>query len=128
MSNENFTVLVTGASGFVAQHVVKTVLEAGFKVRGTVRDPTNEKKCKPLRELCPQAATKLELVKADLLNAEDWPAAVKGCQFVLHVASPLPQASPRNADEVIQPALQGTKNVLKVIFIYFRRVKIGISL
>ena len=68
-------VLVTGASGYLAIHVVKQLLEAGeYIVRGTVRNLANEQKVKPLRNLCPGAAHKLELVEGELTNKECWTA------------------------------------------------------
>ena len=66
-------VLVTGASGFLASHIVKQLLESGeYIVRGTVRSLLNEQKVKPLKSLCPNAKYELELVEADLLNKESW--------------------------------------------------------
>ncbi|RDD37144.1 Dihydroflavonol-4-reductase [Trichoplax sp. H2] len=106
-------VLVTGASGFVAAHVCYQLLQKGYKVRGTVRDPSNEKKCKPLRELCPDAKYPIELVRGELTEKECWIEAVKGCHFVVHIASPLPAALPKDEDEIIKPAVNGTLNVLE---------------
>lgn len=68
--------LVTGASGFVASHVVKQLLEVGAKVRGTVRDLNNEQKVGFLRQL-PYANERLQLVKADLLEDECWKEYVR---------------------------------------------------
>ena len=66
-------VLVTGASGFVASHVVQQLLRSGeFIVRGSVRNVNNERKTKPLHELCPEAKYPLQLVQADLLDSESW--------------------------------------------------------
>ena len=66
-------VLVTGASGFVACHIVKQLLcGEEYVVRGTVRNLSNETKCKPLKNLVPNAKYSLELVEADLLNKECW--------------------------------------------------------
>lgn len=67
-------VLVTGASGFLASHIVRQLLEAGeYKVRGTVRSLANEKKVAPLRHLCPEYARyELELVEAELMNKDSW--------------------------------------------------------
>jgi len=106
---------VTGASGFLASHVVKQLLEGGeVMVRGTVRNLANEKKVAPLRKLAPENAKyELELVEADLTNKESWVEAVKDCTYVIHVASPFPAENPRDEMEVIGPAVEGTKNVLE---------------
>lgn len=63
--------LVTGAGGFIASHIIKQLQEEGYKVRGTLRS-LDEEKVKRLQELCPEAAHKLELVEADLTKAESW--------------------------------------------------------
>ncbi|CAJ0595874.1 unnamed protein product [Cylicocyclus nassatus] len=102
-------VLVTGASGYVALHCVAQLLTAGYRVRGTVRSMNNARKVAPLLRL-PHANERLGLVEADLLNEEDWPAAVRDCTFILHVASPWPIV----ADEhTIKTAIDGTLFVLR---------------
>ena len=105
--------LVTGASGYIASHVVKQLLARGdTRVRGTVRDLNNEKKVTPLREMMPDARYPLELVEADLLNAESWKEAVKDCTYVYHIASPIPVEVPRDESVLVRPAVDGTVNVL----------------
>lgn len=104
-------VLVTGITGFLASQIAFQLLKSGYRVRGTVRDKTNEKKLKPIRTLPHQEA--LELVEADLLKAETWDAAVNGCDYVLHVASPFLTKSPKNENDLIRPAVEGTTSVLK---------------
>lgn len=106
---------MTGASGFLASHVVQQLLENGeYMVRGTVRSLANEKKVAPLRKLKPESAKyDLELVEADLMDKESWMEAVKDCTYVIHVASPFPNENPRDEMEVIRPAVEGTKNVLE---------------
>ena len=64
--------LVTGASGYIATHVVKQLQEEGYRVRGTVRSLQDESKVKHLYNLCPDAKYKLELVEADLTKPETW--------------------------------------------------------
>ncbi|XP_071086097.1 uncharacterized protein [Haliotis cracherodii] len=112
-ANDSPLVVVTGASGYIATHVVKQLQEGGYRVRGTVRSLQDENKVKHLQDLCPDAAHKLELVEADLTKPESWEAAVKDAEFVIHVASPFPAQSPKDENEVIQPAVDGTQSVLK---------------
>ncbi|KJH53116.1 NAD dependent epimerase/dehydratase family protein [Dictyocaulus viviparus] len=103
-----YVVLVTGASGYIASHCVKLLLDDGYRVRGTVRSLKNEKKVAPIRKL--QQDERLELVEADLLNEDSWKSAVSGCQYILHIASPfmiVPNAS------CVDIAVNGTLNVLR---------------
>lgn len=65
-------ILVTGASGFVASHICKALLELGAKVRGTVRSLENKDKVDFLRNLVENPKHKIELVEADLLKEESW--------------------------------------------------------
>ncbi|GBM18507.1 Putative uncharacterized oxidoreductase YDR541C [Araneus ventricosus] len=113
MSEKEGTVLVTGASGFIALHIVRLLQREGYKVRGTVRSLKNEAKLKPLRSLCPEAKHPLELVEADLTSDAGWGEAVKGCTYCLHVASPFPNAPPKREEDLLIPAIEGTKRVLK---------------
>eukprot|EP00914_Ancora_sagittata_P013490 GHVO01026547.1.p1 GENE.GHVO01026547.1~~GHVO01026547.1.p1 ORF type:complete len:397 (+),score=40.31 GHVO01026547.1:111-1193(+) len=114
MSAEITKVLVTGASGYIATHVVQQLLKAGYSVRGTVRSLVNEQKVKPLKELCPDAAHPLELVEADLNDPECWDKAVEGCSHVMHTASPFPSSTPKDPEkEIIRPAVDGALNVLQ---------------
>ena len=107
-------VLVTGASGYIATHIIKQLQTQGkCRVRGTVRNLKNEDKVKELKGLVPDATHPLELVEAELNDEECWKAAVQGCTFVYHVASPFPMANPRDENELIVPAVNGTVNVLK---------------
>lgn len=110
---EQDLILVTGASGFIATHIVKLLLEKGYRVRGTVRSLKNEKKVAPLRNLAPNSKFEIELVEADLMNEESWLKAVKGCTYVFHTASPVPLYVPKNEDEIVRPAVNGTLYVFK---------------
>ena len=107
-------VLVTGASGFMATHVIYQLQQQGrVRVRGTVRSLKREEKVKPLRNLVPDAKYPLRLVPAELQDAESWTRAVKGCTYVYHIASPVALDTPRDENELIKPAVDGTINVLK---------------
>ncbi|KAF8381552.1 hypothetical protein PRIPAC_70694 [Pristionchus pacificus] len=101
-------VLVTGASGFVALHCVRRLLEGPYRVRGTVRSKNNAQKIEPLLRL-PYADEKLELVEADLLKPDNWTEVVSGCTYILHVASPWIITA---TQEIVATAVEGTLNVL----------------
>jgi len=118
-------VLITGVSGYVGSWCAQKALEAGYKVVGTVRDPTS-KKCAFLRDamagkpgvkLSGRAASMLTLIKADLLSGEEfWDKEVfagRSIDFVLHTASPYFSKDPVDENEYIRPAVEGTKAVLK---------------
>ncbi|KAL8148576.1 dihydroflavonol 4-reductase-like isoform X2 [Apium graveolens] len=85
---ETRTVCVTGASGYIGSWLVKRLLERGYHVRATVRDPGNEKKVKHLLEL-PNASTHMSLLKADLAEESSYDDAIQGCEGVFHVATPM---------------------------------------
>ncbi|GMT04091.1 hypothetical protein PENTCL1PPCAC_26265 [Pristionchus entomophagus] len=101
-------VLVTGASGFVALHCVRRLLEGPYRVRGTVRSKKNTQKIAPLLRL-PHASEKLELVEADLLVPNNWTQVVSGCSYILHVASPWLITA---TSEIVATAVEGTLTVL----------------
>ena len=105
--------LVTGSAGYLGTRIVQQLLAAGHRVRASVRDVTHDKKVGALRRLCPGARHPLDVVEAELLTPDAWPAAVKGCTHVIHTASPVPVVSPRNEDDVIRPAVEGTLNLLR---------------
>lgn len=112
-TNDKALVLVTGASGYIAGHVVRELLEAGYRVRGTVRSLANEKKTAHLRALSKANGDRLELVEADLEKDAGWKEAVAGCTYVQHVASPFPASSPDDENVLVKPAVEGTRRLLE---------------
>lgn len=105
-------VVVTGASGFIALHCVRELLERGYRVRGTVRSLSSEAKLR--NALLPlEPGDRLSFVQAELLSDAGWSEALAGAKYVLHVASPLPKASPKDEDELIRPAREGALRVLR---------------
>jgi nucleoside-diphosphate-sugar epimerase len=107
-------VLVTGGSGFVGAHCILQLMDAGYRVRTTVRSLGREADVRAMMKLGgadPDA--ELEFFAADLLSDDGWQAAVKGVDYVLHVASPFPASQPKNADDLIIPAREGALRVLR---------------
>src|SRR5262245_13697132 len=108
------TVLVTGGSGFIGSHAILQLLAAGHRVRTTVRNPKREGDVRAmLKEGGCEPGDRLSFAAADLEDDADWPEAVAGCDYVLHVASPFPPAVPKHEDELIVPAREGTLRVLR---------------
>lgn len=106
------TILVSGASGYIASHVIKLLLERGYKVIGTVRNLANKEKYQFLYEFN-HAKENLELREADLTNRECWDSALHGVDSVIHVASPIPPGVPKDENDIIKPAVEGTKNIIE---------------
>ncbi|NSZ18553.1 NAD-dependent epimerase/dehydratase family protein [Agrobacterium vitis] len=108
------TMLVTGGSGFVACHLILQLLEMDAAVHATVRSLRNVAKIKPLTDMQARFPGKLTLYEADLLTPGSFDAAIAGCAIVFHVASPfkLPEKIKDGQREMVEPALQGTRNVL----------------
>lgn len=109
------TVLVTGGSGFIGSHTILQLLAAGYKVRTTVRNLSRESDVRTmLRNGGGEAAEgQLSFVAADLMSDAGWPAAVSGCEYVLHIASPFPSTMPKDENELIVPAREGALRVLR---------------
>ncbi|XP_057864110.2 putative anthocyanidin reductase [Cryptomeria japonica] len=104
-------VCVTGAAGYVGSWLVKNLLERGYTVNATLRDPGDGTKSGPLLEL-PGAKERLKLFKADLCLEGSFDSAVEGCQGVFHVAGPT-DITKSNLDDFVVPAVNGVHNVMK---------------
>jgi len=107
------TVLVTGGSGFLGGWCLVELLRGGYRVRTTVRDLAKEPEVRARVESQVDAGDRLSFFAADLGGDDGWAQAVAGCDYVLHVASPFPAAQPKDADELIVPAREGTLRVLR---------------
>ncbi len=109
-------VLVTGGTGYIASWIVKKLLESGVHVRTTVRSKSNRTKKEHLELIAQKASGTLEVFEADLLEDGSFSEAMDGCGIVFHVASPFLLGKIKNPEKtVVQPALEGTRNVLNTV-------------
>ncbi|XP_015160001.1 cinnamoyl-CoA reductase 1-like isoform X1 [Solanum tuberosum] len=114
MATKTVCVSVTGASGYIASWLVKFLLQRGYTVKATVRDPNDKKKTDHLTSL-DGAKERLHLFKANLLEEGSFDAVVEGCEGVFHTASPCYLEVKDPQAEMIDPALKGTLNVLESV-------------
>jgi dihydroflavonol-4-reductase len=106
------TVLVTGGSGYLGGWCIVELLRRGYRVRTTVRDPAREREVQEAVASQVDPGHHLTVHQADLLSDEHWDNVIEGCDYVLHVASPFPPNQPKDPDELIVPAREGTLRVL----------------
>jgi dihydroflavonol-4-reductase len=107
------TVLVSGGSGYLGGRCVVELLRRGYAVRTTVRDLAKEKDVRTRVGSKVDPGDRLTVLAADLNSDDGWAEAVAACEYVLHVASPFPAAQPKDPDELIVPAREGTLRVLR---------------
>ena len=106
-------VLVTGGSGYLGTQLIAALLRDGREVRATVRSLDGQADVRAAVRRGGVDDAGLELVAADLTSDDGWPAALEGAEEVHHVASPIPSGQPKDPDELIVPAREGTLRVLK---------------
>ena len=104
-------VLVTGITGYIGQHVAAELLRQKYEVVGTVRSLAKAENTKAALSSLP-GATDVKYVQADLLSDAGWATAIEGCDYVIHVASPLFMSEPKDENVMITPAVEGTKRVI----------------
>ena len=112
MNHNNQKVLVTGASGYIALHCISELLIEGYKVKGSLRDLNRENEVRNSlnKEL---SEDNLEFCKLDLLIDDGWEEATSDCDYLIHIASPFLIQEPKDENELIQPAVEGTLRALK---------------
>jgi len=105
-------VLLTGISGYIGQHCGAELLNQGFEVVGTVRSLAKAEATKTAIAAAAPVEN-LSFVEADLLADDGWDTAMEGCTFVMHVASPFVLSEPKDENDLITPAVEGTRRVVE---------------
>ena len=114
MTADDGCVVVTGATGFVAGHIIEVLLRKGYDVRGTVRDPGDRAKTAHLADLASRLPGSVSFYKADLLDgAGAYAKVMDGCAGLLHVASPATFSAENAYESIVRPAVDGTIAVLE---------------
>ena len=106
------TVLLTGVTGFLGGHIAKSLLDRGYHVRGSLRNPARSDKTAKAIETLGADVSRLEFVELDLLNDSGWREAAEGARYVVHSASPFVTSMPRDPSALIEPAVQGTERAI----------------
>jgi dihydroflavonol-4-reductase len=110
-------VLLTGASGYIGKHITLLLLQGGHTVVASVRALSKADEVRSaVQPLLPKnfdLAKKLTFVELDLEKDAGWDTALKGIDVLLHTASPFPIASPKDENDLIRPAVDGTLRALK---------------
>lgn len=101
-------VFLTGASGFIAKHILRELIEKGYGVRASVRSETRKAE---LEALFPDVP--IEFAFLDLMSDDGWSEAMAGCDVLIHTASPFPLAQPEDPQDLIRPAVDGTLRALR---------------
>ncbi|MED6184948.1 hypothetical protein PIB30_052381 [Stylosanthes scabra] len=104
-------VCVTGATGYIGSYLVKKLLDKGYTVHATLRDINNESKVGILKNI-PDSQGKLLLFEADVYKPTDFDAAIQGCDFVFHVASPMKHEPGSSLyKDTVEAALAGSRSI-----------------
>ncbi|UPR46433.1 aldehyde reductase [Vibrio cyclitrophicus] len=106
-------VLLTGISGFIGLHIAKQLLDQGFHVRGSIRSLKKAENIKNTLEKASADVSELSFIELDLTSDKGWDNAAKGCDYVMHVASPYAAAEPKHEDDMIKPAVDGSLRALR---------------
>ncbi len=106
-------VLVTGATGYVAGRLIERLLQEGLTVHAAVRDPDNVDKRAHLDAAADRLPGSIQYFKSDLLEEGSYADAMNGCELVFHTASPFTMAVKDPQRDLVDPAVQGTRNVLQ---------------
>ena len=110
--------LITGVSGFIGKHLALRFLQAGWSVRGTLRtlDRADEVRKALTPHLTDKALLRLSFAVTDLLHDTGWAEAAQGAHVLIHTASPFPMSPPKDPNDLVRPAVEGTRRALRAAY------------
>ncbi|GLT46636.1 hypothetical protein SLA2020_203790 [Shorea laevis] len=113
MEKNECKVCVTGGAGYIASALIRKLLDEGCTVHATLRNLGDQYKVGLLRSL-PNADTRLKLYEADIYNPNEFKHEIKGCEFVVHMATPL-QHQPLSSQfkDTFEAAVAGVKCIVE---------------
>jgi len=106
-------VFVSGGTGYIALHCISVLIKKGFIIKTSIRELSRKSEVIDSISNIVDCNDKIEFCKLDLLKDDGWDDAISGCDYVLHLASPVIFGSPKDPDILIKPALGGIKRCLK---------------
>jgi nucleoside-diphosphate-sugar epimerase len=113
MTSTSNRVLLTGISGFLGGHIALQLLQAGYTVRGSVRNLAKADKVRTTLARHGADISRLEFVALDLLIDKGWREAMEDCRYLMHTASPFVVQAPKDPEELIRPAVDGTRRAIE---------------
>ena len=108
-------VLLTGATGYLAGRIAEQLLDMGITIHAPIRNPSNPDKTKYLDAIAKKSKGSIKYFKADLLDQGSYDEAMQGCEVVIHTASPFTIQTKNPQKELVDPAVNGTTNVLESV-------------
>ena len=106
-------VFVSGGAGYIALHCISKLIQKGFNVKVSLRDMNRQSEVLDAISKNINCNDKIEFCELDLLKDDGWDDAISGCDYVLHLASPVLFGTPKNPDTLIKPAVEGIQRCLK---------------
>ena len=105
-------VLVTGATGFIGLHCIDQLLNQGYAVNGSLRSPKRKDEIINALKSNNTPTENLNLFIFNLNEDDGWDEGMQGCDYLLHVASPI-SVHAHDEDFFVKPAVAGVKRAFK---------------